>query len=111
MSQREHNSGPMESTQSDMPGGDLHSTRTCVYEKNISLFVLLAVLALPTIGAAVASAQMMPGWQSTLLGAVPDGFSALSDLSPLSIDGLYGTLLTLTVLFSTVWRGVRNDNK
>jgi hypothetical protein len=107
MGQEEPNNALTGDAQSDISTGDLHRTRTHVYGKSVSTFVLLAVLTLPAIGAAVASAQMAPEWQSTALILVTDTYSVLTDLSPSSINGVYGVVFTLTILLSAVLRGIR----
>lgn len=86
--------------------GELHSTRVCLYGKNISMFILLITLIVPAIGAVVAIAQMTPGWQSSVVGFVADVYSTFVEPYLISIDGVHGAVLSVVVLLSGILRAI-----
>lgn len=105
MSQSDTNNRARQKDQSSVTS-ELHSTRVRLYGKNISVFVLLITLTVPAIGAGVAVAQMTPGWQSSVIGFVADGYSTFVEPYLISIDGVYGAVLSVVLLLSGILRAV-----
>lgn len=106
MSQRDPNKQVTEATRSDVTRGGL-GVRTAMYGKNISTVILVAVLALPAVGAVVASVQMSPGLQSTVFEFVANSHSIVTEQSTSSIDNIYAVVFTFTLLLLIVVRGFR----